>query len=110
MFNATTLMGSAHSFVYHRVAFGSVWLVIAAGLLALAWWRRWMMMAVVACVLILWAGWALQPWLCLDPPDLPGNASELNLLAWWRAASLACVFLLVVGVGCLVTLLQFRRL
>ena len=86
---------------------GVVALIVAS--LIFAWWQRSVVVAGVACVLILLArGW-FEPWVAFDP-SFYVNPREMQWIAWRRVLSIIWGLLVLAGPTCLIALIQLRRL
>jgi hypothetical protein len=84
-------------------------LVVPAAALVFAWFRRSIVVAVMAGLVLLWFAMCVQPWLVFDP-NLYEDPHYLSLIGPLRAVFFAWMFLSVAGAACLVALVQLRRL
>ena len=86
---------------------GMIVLIVAA--LVFAWWQRSIVVATVACVLILMAGLWFEPWLAFDP-SFYANPREMQWIVWRRVVSVIWGLLVFTGLASLIALIQLRRL
>ena len=83
-------------------------LLAAAGLLALAWWKRSLIAVVIAFVVVLVAGFLLQPWSAFAPPR-SNDPDEAYWIGRFRTASVIWSLNIVAAVACLIRVIRHRR-
>jgi cytochrome bd-type quinol oxidase subunit 1 len=77
-------------------------------LIAYSWWKRSLIAAVIACVLILADGAFFQPWTVIDPSP-PPDAYGAYWLFRLRVISVFWVLLVIAAVVCLVRVIRRRK-
>lgn len=84
-------------------------LLIAAGLLALGWWKCWPFAALLACVICVLVGWFVQPWQVLKLP-MTADPDQTYWLFRWRVFSGVWAAFCVAGVASLCILVRRSKL
>ena len=110
MHSIIAMAGLAEAAIFYALLIVTVILLAVAGLLGLAWWKRWPVAAVIACVLCLVAGFLLQPWSAFHPPEFPDDPDEIYWLTRWRVASVIWAVIFLAGIACLRMIVRRRRL
>ena len=80
-----------------------------AGLVAFSWWKRSLVGAVVACILVLGVGALLQPWGFIAPPP-PSDYIDALWLPTLRVVSAIWALAVIVTGACLVSVIRHRKL
>lgn len=102
------IAGLAEAAIFYGLLIIGGIVLVAAGLLALLWWKRSLVAIVIACILVLLAGFLLQPWSAFslptsDDPDETYCLLGSDLLQLW-------MLFVVASAACLARVLRYRRL
>jgi len=81
---------------------------VAAGLIALSWWKRSLVAVVIAAVIMFAAGLLLQPWKLFFPP--PGDDPLWVYIGDFRLMSVVWLLLISMVAACLARVVRARRL
>jgi Na+/melibiose symporter-like transporter len=102
MHGIIAMAGLAEAAEFYGLVIFTGALLIAAGILALAWWKRWWFAALIGCIICLFTGWLTQPWNAINPP-ITNDPDESYWLFRWRIFAFFWAALCVVGVACFCT-------
>jgi len=94
--------------LYGLLIIGGI-VLVAAGLLVLSWWKRSLAAVMIACILVLLAGFLLQPWNALSSPT-SDDPDEAYWLSRFRFASIIWTLFVVASAACLARVMEYRRL
>jgi hypothetical protein len=83
-------------------------LSVVTGLLMLACWKRWPLVAGIACTIWMLSGLLLQPWAAFAPPAT-ADPDEAYWLGRWRVASVLWITVFLIGVVCLGFILRYSK-
>jgi hypothetical protein len=102
------MAGLAEAAIYYGllIIYGGFWAV--AGLLAWSWWKRSLTTVIIGLVIILVAGFLLQPWSAFAPPT-SDDPDEAYWIGRFRTASVIWSLLLVATAACLIRVIRHRR-
>jgi hypothetical protein len=103
------MAGLAEAAILYGLLIISGIVLVAAGLLALSWWKRSLVAVVIACILVLLAAFLLQPWSAFSPPT-SDDPDETYWLARFRFASVIWMLFVIASAACLARVLRYRRL
>jgi MFS family permease len=109
MHSIIAMAGLAEAAFFYLLIIVAAVLLVVAGLLALAWTKRWPIVAAIACVICLLIGLLLQPWSAFGPPESPDDPDELHWLVRMRVASVIWTIVFLAGVACWRSIVRRRR-
>ncbi len=102
------MAGLAEAAVFYGLLIVGGILLVAAGLLALAWWKQSAMTATIAFVLVILDGLLLQPWSAFAP-SISDDPDEASWLVRLRIASVIWGLFVVIAASCLAMIIRRRR-
>jgi len=82
--------------------------LVVSGLVAFAWWKRSLVAAVIASILILADGAFFQPWTVIAPSP-PPDAYDAYWLFRLRVISVFWLLLVIIVTVCMVRVIRHRR-
>jgi len=105
MYHCLAMAGFAEAAEFYTLIIFSGALLITAGLLALAWCKRWLLAAVPAAFICVLIGVVLRPWQQFAPL-ISNDPDEYYWVSRWRGFALCWIALCAAALTCIFALLR----